>query len=636
MEATALKQALSEYVDDILKIRSLSAVPVDEAEDAKGYCDKLKEDYRTIGELGVLCRRILDETIYRIASNSEPIEEDVLAILQEFCTMLLEPGTGEELDLSLLFEISDRLLTEFKRKGDEDGYITQAYMHVIVCYANVNRTARITVSRETTAYYRDEGLRAADIVRGFVRDKDKFLRLSPKTRERAIVTMQSYSALYDTFFAESDTNHIRYQALVDAIKLYDDPFYHENTEGYDWELHRYRCIEQIGELTERGNRWGFSTVQCEAFCAWLSLLEKLETVNAGLAARLISKPYLRLMVLRNSYFADHISKEEYQNGLLELYENNSAGDDRDDACAVRMNLLVPAEYLYTLRDGRLSARTMTGLHELYDKVIRYMLTSVNSGTIRYIQEYLPAFLEMFIELPGAMSFEVMGLYCMAALHPPTYVHSRQVADISKCLADRLLETNPGVFVKEFGYGSADEAAGDRTRILDFIYHSALCHDFGKIAMFDSIVIYGRNLLDSEYNIIRKHTAMGEKMLLSFPSTVPYADIAKNHHVWYNGKGGYPVGSTPKFPVCVNILEAADSIDAATDSIGRSYHNVKTLEEILEEFEKESGTRYAPYIADLLEQESVCEDLEYFLGEGRQKNYDRTFGLLTGRAPIEFK
>jgi hypothetical protein len=33
---------------------------------------------------------------------------------------------------------------------------------------------------------------------------------------------------------------------------------------------------------------------------------------------------------------------------------------------------------------------------------------------------------------------------------------------------------------------------------------------------------------------------------------------------------------------------------------------------------------------------VCEDLEYFLGEGRQKNYDRTFGLLTGRAPIDFK
>jgi HD-GYP domain-containing protein (c-di-GMP phosphodiesterase class II) len=87
---------------------------------------------------------------------------------------------------------------------------------------------------------------------------------------------------------------------------------------------------------------------------------------------------------------------------------------------------------------------------------------------------------------------------------------------------------------------------------------------------------------------------------------------------------------------VNILEAADSIDAATDSIGRSYHNVKTLEEILEEFEKESGTRYAPYIAELLEQDSVCEDLEYFLGEGRQKNYDRTFGLLTGRAPIDFK
>jgi HD-GYP domain-containing protein (c-di-GMP phosphodiesterase class II) len=638
MDTATLRRQLTEYVNNITEIRRLSGLHTDGAPDADTYCRRLHGDYQRIGELGVRCREILDATVYPIASNSDAIESDVLAVLQEFCMMLLEPESGEELDLSLLFELSDRLLSEFRQKGDEDGYITQAYIHVNVCYANVNRTARITVSRETTENYRDEGLHAAQIVRGYIRDHDKFLRLGMQARNRALMTARRCTALYDTFFAENDTNHIHYQAIVDAVRLYDDAFYRDNTEGYNWDEHRYASIEQLGGLTERGNRWGFYWVQCEAICAWLSVLEK-HTDPEGTPANF--RPYLRLLVLRNSYYAGRIEKPEYQDSLLALYREVtqrtvSDEDNAYDLYSVRMNLLLPAEYLSTLPDVHLSARTVPVLREIYDNVIRYMLHSVDRDAFGCLQEYLSAFLEMFIELPGEMTFETMGLYCMAALHPPTYVHSLQVADISKCLADHLLAANPAVFVEEFGYDSVEAVANDRLRVLDFIYHSALCHDFGKIAMFDSIFIYGRNLLDSEYNIIRKHTVMGEKMLRRFPSTARYADIVKNHHVWYDGKGGYPAGSVAQFPVCVNIIETADSIDAATDSIGRSYRNAKTLEDVLREVAAASGTRYAPYIAALFESGEVREDMEYILGEGRQENYRRTFSLLTGKAPVSFK
>ena len=67
-----------------------------------------------------------------------------------------------------------------------------------------------------------------------------------------------------------------------------------------------------------------------------------------------------------------------------------------------------------------------------------------------------------------------------------------------------------------------------------------------------------------------------------------------HHCYYNGKGGYPkdVSSCPpEIKGIVDALSVADSLDAATDNIGRCYNLAKPFRTLLGELRAQSGTSW---------------------------------------------
>ena len=627
MEYTKIREELKEYVNGISEIRVLSAVRMDKVAGAGAYALKLREDYQKIGVLGARCRQILQETLYPLIRTAEHIPEEALFALQEFCDELLEPASGEELDLFLLFEVSERLLKEFAFRDQFDGYAKQLNMHISVCYANVNRTARITVDRELCTFFRDKGLLAAMIAREILYDKDRYAALSPAAKTYILRACRFYSALYDTFFAEPETNAARYQALIDAYEISSDPFYLEQTPDYPWELHRCRCLEHMGQLTERGDRWAFTKEQCREINDRLGELRTRWAQDAEKVKEVLPEVHFRLIMLRNAYFAGEIKRKDYQEALLKLYEEFA--DQSYDMYAVQHHLLIPTEYLLTLRGERISAREETTIRILYDRIIDYLLKSVNMDAFNYLQEYLMGFLESFLEIPGIMTFEEMGLYCMAALHPPTYVHTLQVAEISRCLMEHLGRRFPGVLMEAYGYAGVDAVFSDLPHLIHEIYHDALCFDFGKLTMVDSIFTYGRELLDHERKILKLHAEVGADMLSRYSSTKHRAALAKCHHIWYDRTAGYPETKEKVDAIRNGILAAADSIDAATDPIGRSYQKTKTLQEVCEEIKEAAGTRYTPFLKPLLSEKSVQEDLAYLCDEGRQNQYQKAYYLLSG-------
>lgn len=622
----SLRIELTEYVDLISEIRVLSAVQIDESAGADAYARKLKRDYARIGVLGERCREILKKSLMPVLEKEEALSGEELKVLQEFSEMLLEPASGEELDLFLLQKVSGRLLRELREQRDYERYAKQLNIHVSVCYANVNRTARITVSRTFCTDYRDEGLRAAEEAKRLLYDREAFLALSVEARIQILRAVRFYSALYDTFFYETETNEARFQALLDALSLSEDPFYLNHSGDYPWELHRCRCMEHMGQLTERGNRWGFTREQCREILGWVETLSGDWEKDPETRQRILPEMHLRLLLCRNRYFAGVLPVEEYRKALLDLYEEYA--DSKYDMYAVQANLLIPTEYLTTLQGERISAETETLLGRLYHRVLDYVLHSVNMDAFNYLQEYLTAFLESFIELSGAMQFEEMGLSCIAALHPPTYVHSLEVADLSRCLAEHLGRRHPELFAEEYGYGK-EEVKKKLPHIYAHIYRCALCHDFGKLAMIDSIFIYGRDFLPGEYEMIRLHTLLGAEMLERHSSTRSLAQLARTHHLWYSHKGGYPEGERTSFPVAAGILAVADSIDAATDSIGRSYRKGKDLSEVCAEIFEEEGDRYSPAVAELLKDPGVICDLKFLITAGRQQKYRRAYQMLSG-------
>ena len=78
---------------------------------------------------------------------------------------------------------------------------------------------------------------------------------------------------------------------------------------------------------------------------------------------------------------------------------------------------------------------------------------------------------------------------------------------------------------------------------------------------------------------------------------------------------------------MDIVACADCLDAATDSIGRSYKQGKTLDDFIEELKEGCGTRYAPFLLELFEDESVYNELNSILNSGRDEKYRHTYTIL---------
>lgn len=163
-------------------------------------------------------------------------------------------------------------------------------------------------------------------------------------------------------------------------------------------------------------------------------------------------------------------------------------------------------------------------------------------------------------------------------HKPTYVHSLMVAELTRALLQRQIETRPETLV---------------------------------------------SLLDEEFFCIQSHPRTGADILNRMGCGRTLALAALYHHCYYNGKGGYPndvPSCPPEIKGIVDALSVADSLDAATDNIGRCYNLAKPFHTLLEELRAQSGTRYAPNVVALFEDERFCQQLAENTDAERKRVY----------------
>src|ERR1700733_2597348 len=104
------------------------------------------------------------------------------------------------------------------------------------------------------------------------------------------------------------------------------------------------------------------------------------------------------------------------------------------------------------------------------------------------------------------------------------------------------------------------------------------HDIGKIAVPDSILLKPSALSAAEWELVREHPALGERICAPLKSFRLVLPIIRHHHEKRDGSG-YPDGlSRESIPLTARVLQIVDVYDALTTK--RPYKKALTVAEAL--------------------------------------------------------
>src|SRR4051795_6317788 len=168
------------------------------------------------------------------------------------------------------------------------------------------------------------------------------------------------------------------------------------------------------------------------------------------------------------------------------------------------------------------------------------------------------------------------LAILRAQQPDTSEHAFDVAALAAGVAARL------------GVDPLDRA---------LVRRAAELHDVGKIAIDPAIVDKPGPLDDDEWAQMRRHTIIGDELLLAAPPLRAVAPLVRASHERWDG-GGYPDGVAGEdIPLAARIVAACDAYDAMTTD--RCYRRAMSAADARAELERCSVTQFDPTVVAAL-------------------------------------
>ena len=127
--------------------------------------------------------------------------------------------------------------------------------------------------------------------------------------------------------------------------------------------------------------------------------------------------------------------------------------------------------------------------------------------------------------------------------------------------------------------------------------AAHLHDIGKIAVPDDVLHKPGKLHDSDWNLIRQHTIVGQRILSASPALRRVGEIVRASHERWDGTGYPDQLAAEDIPLAARVIAVCDAFDAMTAT--RAYRPPLTVSEALAELRHCSGTQFDPEIVALV-------------------------------------
>jgi diguanylate cyclase (GGDEF)-like protein len=173
---------------------------------------------------------------------------------------------------------------------------------------------------------------------------------------------------------------------------------------------------------------------------------------------------------------------------------------------------------------------------------------------------------------------------------------RHAAD---ALIDALASRAPGLRDHAAEVGALAVETGRRLgldeRALEELELAAELHDIGKVAVSDAILEKPGPLDELEWEIVRRHTVLGQELLEATEALRPLSPVVRASHERWDG-GGYPDRlAGADIPLGARIIAVCDAYDAMTSD--RAYRRRLPGDLALQELAATAGSQFDPDVVD---------------------------------------
>jgi diguanylate cyclase (GGDEF)-like protein len=125
--------------------------------------------------------------------------------------------------------------------------------------------------------------------------------------------------------------------------------------------------------------------------------------------------------------------------------------------------------------------------------------------------------------------------------------------------------------------------------------AAELHDIGKIAIPRALLRKPGRLDDSEWEFLRRHTLIGERIVSGAPALVGVSRLIRSSHERWDGRGYPDALAGDDIPLGSQIVFVCDAYTAMTAE--RPYAPARSEEDALAELRRNAGSQFSPAVVD---------------------------------------
>lgn len=618
-----MREAFEAYVVRMLECGDLMHPQFSSAITPQQVLEKVQATAQRVAQIKAENDAVLKEYVY--GQDAQSLTPEDARELEAFASALF--SNNRRLDIGAAYRVHQLLYAYAEHRGDRDAMIRELYfqgitlnsLHLRVPEYSINTCGQTIHDCFTrcAAYMREYDEIASEETRGYI------IR-SLGNRKYGDPVVQGDNTLRP--FSESD-GYTRYMEYFrEAMAVIASPEYRAKNPGLPWTSFEYAMrfdhLKYLSVLRSMEPDKALPIARELLESAEFVYRHQKESTRSGdLSAR------TRYVYAATRYHAGCISAMEVVRAILDTIQE--ADPEDYSANGMMLNLgLVPYAQAY-------SSRLSESERALVEPEIQLRMEQGKRYLLRLPSECHDNRLSSIMAgIASAQSFYHMTrkeflhlLDYLLLCHPPTYVHSYMVALLSRRLFERMARTCPEHLAGAFGTKSAQEMTDRLDELLERAFYCGLYHDIGKAQIMSSITTYGRSLLNEEFEAIKFHPLLGYHLLDACPDMQEEAEVNLRHHRFYDEHGGYrdTYGPMPdSVRMMVHIVTVADSTDAATDNVGRSYAAGKTFGALVKELRAQSGIRYCPEVVALFDDADFCRQTEQEMKSQREALYCRAY------------